>query len=109
MRPLFNNTADDLLYWHTQKKRLIRGKMNSYEGLHEKNLSPLVTTCRQLSKLHFPPKKMSDFLILYRGGAGRLTRTEQLTDCDPTVIPIIYRYHKYLSNPSVLLLLLFYC
>ena len=36
MRPLFNNTPDDLLYWHTQKKRLIRGKMNSYEGLHEK-------------------------------------------------------------------------
>ena len=38
---------------YTQKKRLINGKMNSYEGLHEKNLSALVTTCRQLSKLQF--------------------------------------------------------
>ena len=35
---LFNNTADD---WHTQKKRLISGKMNSYKGLHEKIYPPL--------------------------------------------------------------------
>ena len=38
---------------YTQKKRLINGKISSYEGLHEKNLSALVTTCRQLSKLQF--------------------------------------------------------
>ena len=77
--PLFNNTADDLLYCHTQKERLISGKMNSCEGLREKNLSALVTTCRQLSKLHFSTPKMSDFLIL--NWSGQLMRTEQLTDC----------------------------
>ena len=36
MCPVFNDTADYLLYWHTQKKRLVSGKMNSYKGLHEK-------------------------------------------------------------------------
>ena len=43
-----NDTADYLLYWHTLKKGLISGKMNSYEGLHEKNESALTTTCWQL-------------------------------------------------------------
>ena len=43
-----NDTADYLLYWHTLKKGLISGKMNSYEGLQEKNESALTTTCWQL-------------------------------------------------------------
>ena len=52
-----NDTADYLLYWHTLKKGLISGKMNSYEGLHEKNESALTTTCWQLLKLHLVPQK----------------------------------------------------
>ena len=55
--------------------------MNSYtnDWLHEKNLSALVATCRQLAKLHFSVPKMSDFLIL---NCGRwLMRTEKLTNC----------------------------
>ena len=53
--------------------------MNSYKWLHEKNLSALVATCRQLAKLHFSVPKMSDFLIL---NCGRwLMRTEKLTNC----------------------------
>ena len=79
---MFNNTADDLLYWHTQKKRLISGKMKNYEGLCEKILSALVTTCQQLSKLHFSTPKMSDFQIL--NWSGQLMQTEQLTDCGLT-------------------------
>ena len=61
---LFNDTIDYLLYWHTQKKRLISRKMKSYEGLCEKNVSALITTGQQLSKLHF----YVDFLILNWGG-----------------------------------------
>ena len=71
--------ANDLLYWHTQKKRLISGKMNSYKGFCEKNLSALVTTCWQLMKLHFSIPKMLDFLIL--NWDEQLMETEQLTDC----------------------------
>ena len=44
-----------------------------------KNISILITTCQQLSKLHFSTPKMSDFLILNWG--WWLTRTEQLTNC----------------------------
>ena len=65
---------------HTfHNKKFISGKVNSYEGLRGKNVSVLITTCWQLSKVHFSARKMSDFLILNWG--GRLTRTEQLIDC----------------------------
>ena len=38
---------------YTQKKSLIRGKINSFEGVCGKNVSILITTCWQLLKLHF--------------------------------------------------------
>ena len=42
---------------YTQKKSLIRGKINSFEGVYDKNVSILITTCWQLLKLHFLPQK----------------------------------------------------
>ena len=75
MCPLFNNTADD---WHTQKKRLISGKMNSYEGLREKIYHHYCNHMSSVAETSFFRPKMSGFLILNWG--GRLTRTEQLTD-----------------------------
>ena len=59
MLPLFNDAADYLLYWHTQKKRLISRKMNSYEGWQEKYVFALIiATCQQLLKLHFPSQNV---------------------------------------------------
>ena len=36
--------------------------MNSYKGLHEKNVSVVINSCQQLSKVHFSSPKMLDFL-----------------------------------------------
>ena len=68
------------LYWHTpnicetsatpHNNKLIRGKMNSYAGLREKNLSVIITTCWQLSKVHFSTPKMSEFLNSKLGRAA---------------------------------------
>ena len=60
--------------------------MKSYQGLREKNLSALITTCWQLLKLNFSTPKMSDFLIL--NWDTRLTRTEQWTDCGLGVLTV---------------------
>ena len=60
--------------------------MKSYQGLREKNLSALITTCWQLLKLNFSTPKMSDFLILNWG--TRLTQTKQWTDCGLRVLTV---------------------
>ena len=59
--PLFNNTADDLLYWYTQKKRLISGKMNSYKGLHEKYIHPYNHMSAVVETSFFRPKNVRFF------------------------------------------------
>ena len=52
--------------------------MNSYKGLHEKNVSVVINSCQQLSKVHFSSPKMLDFL---NSKLGWVADTNQTIDC----------------------------
>ena len=56
-------------------KKLISGKMNSYEGLHKKMYPSIILMC--MSTVFFFAPKMPDFLILNWG--KRLDRKQTLT------------------------------
>ena len=69
--PLFNDTANYLLYWHTQKKRLISGKMNSVTKSYlQKNVSsalPYNHMSADVETSFFRPKNVG-FLNYKLGG-----------------------------------------
>ena len=67
--PLFNNATDD---WHTQKRTLISGKMDSYAGLRENIYLPLlyphVGSCRNSFSFSEIQSIPIQFTIVIRNG-----------------------------------------